>query len=590
MAGFVELHGDYHSLAWLDIKGNSIADLEQISYLAGCTKLRDLIFCGDKKMTRMNGASQGKGFQKIAVFRLLPQLVSLDGLDITGKEVRQGNAMASFGVNEDVIEYEALAKQKHVQPSSFRRSESVSPRRITSRHADVSFQASNSDINAVQPLIYLAEKLASIELQMHEMRKQEDGRTSAVDPLAPVSDRLQALETKITDLFSQQSSVSKNSTSKAAAPSAAVETAKPNDLAVGQEQVRLERIEKQMTQLLKMLSNPGFSEGDSLSASQVDEETAKQYRRHHLIFRKQVAETSNQLDSTLTIPTKIPLNADAKNASLVWMEGKPEKEQIDSKDTPNSTVPIRKKPHPSPSKIPVKPKNADSALLVNSKLIAALEQEERRLRENEHLYAEKIRSLTEELALQKDASKKLEQLNAQMKQLKLMHEKRDAETLELQQKFKQAELVQVQLKAENSMLRSKYSETEALVDQKKKELNQSVELNQKLQSDLEQCSDELKLYLLQKNDAQKSCDALEAKLKQFEAEQHRLNTKFIKDREQSKIKMAEARKENEMYKDNATQLQSEISRLHSLLTSRDDDFQKQLETVLKYVFLYIRKN
>eukprot|EP00842_Homolaphlyctis_polyrhiza_P002143 jgi/Hompol1/292/HPOL_005274-RA len=37
MAGFVDIHGDFHSLTSLDLKGNSIADLSQLSFLAGCT-------------------------------------------------------------------------------------------------------------------------------------------------------------------------------------------------------------------------------------------------------------------------------------------------------------------------------------------------------------------------------------------------------------------------------------------------------------------------------------------------------------------------------------------------------------------------
>eukprot|EP00842_Homolaphlyctis_polyrhiza_P002132 jgi/Hompol1/291/HPOL_005273-RA len=56
-------------------------------------------------------------------------------------------------------------------------------------------------------------------------------------------------------------------------------------------------------------------------------------------------------------------------------------------------------------------------IAANAKLIAALEQEERRLRDNEHRYAEKIRTLSEELRVEREAAKLVGPLKEQLKTL-----------------------------------------------------------------------------------------------------------------------------------------------------------------------------
>lgn len=92
--GFVEMHGQKYRLKYLDLKGNNIIDMKQISFLAGCHKLQDLIIRTTNGQ-QDNPISKTLHYERI-VFDILPQLVTLDGFDFRKRAVDVDNGSSQI--------------------------------------------------------------------------------------------------------------------------------------------------------------------------------------------------------------------------------------------------------------------------------------------------------------------------------------------------------------------------------------------------------------------------------------------------------------------------------------------------------------
>ncbi|KXS17864.1 hypothetical protein M427DRAFT_234166 [Gonapodya prolifera JEL478] len=97
--GLVALHGNAYTLEKLDLRCNPVQDEEELAYLAGLTKLRDLSFASGalqnysssrQHAPRPSAVTLVPSFRRI-VFRLLPQLRSLDGADESGRRLEEAD-------------------------------------------------------------------------------------------------------------------------------------------------------------------------------------------------------------------------------------------------------------------------------------------------------------------------------------------------------------------------------------------------------------------------------------------------------------------------------------------------------------------
>ncbi|KAJ3340474.1 hypothetical protein HDU93_006942 [Gonapodya sp. JEL0774] len=109
--GLVGLHGNAYSLEKLDLRCNPVEKEEELTYLAGLTKLRDLVFASPsvssshtarQRAPRPTPVSQLPTYRRL-IFRILPQLRSLDGTDESNRKVVKGDGLTSgssgvFGV------------------------------------------------------------------------------------------------------------------------------------------------------------------------------------------------------------------------------------------------------------------------------------------------------------------------------------------------------------------------------------------------------------------------------------------------------------------------------------------------------------
>ncbi|OUM67917.1 hypothetical protein PIROE2DRAFT_4465, partial [Piromyces sp. E2] len=90
LEGFIQLHGFNYSLCILDIKGNDIDDINEIKYLAGCSKLKHLIVKSRKKNLYSKFSKINPFCQKLVdsyrkeIKILVPQLESIDEIDFYG--------------------------------------------------------------------------------------------------------------------------------------------------------------------------------------------------------------------------------------------------------------------------------------------------------------------------------------------------------------------------------------------------------------------------------------------------------------------------------------------------------------------------
>ena len=85
--GMVSMHGNIHSLRFLDLKGNNIDDVRELSYLAGCTRLQDLILHGPSSARINPLCNQDSALYRVSVFRLLPNIRTLDSTNEDGQAI-----------------------------------------------------------------------------------------------------------------------------------------------------------------------------------------------------------------------------------------------------------------------------------------------------------------------------------------------------------------------------------------------------------------------------------------------------------------------------------------------------------------------
>ncbi|KAI9011369.1 hypothetical protein BC832DRAFT_340825 [Gaertneriomyces semiglobifer] len=556
LAGIDGLAGDEYALEYLDIKGNKIRDIRCLQWLRDCVHL---VMSDDASFSKVNPICKDVAYSRVKVFQLLPHLRTLDMRDHMNKPcaVQVGSA--------GLRSYADFLGQKESQENSNPMSRFPT---ILTQPEDFSSKDHNRD--------ELVARLSNLERQLNRM----SGNTVPVSEITnrqPQTDLMRVMQ-MMEEIRSQTKSSKNGGEVKAS---------------IGSGDDRMDRIEKQMDNLITALSKPkapsevqkkvtGKQISQELRAT--DERPRTKALRNHVRREESRSEAlESDIDETLSVesesesdymcvPTKIIKPSGNRKHSLVW---KADAEKSGRKAS-------SEKKHPSTADAVTgkrsvalaansKPDNAVT-LAANAKLITALEAEERRLRENEKQYASQIKALTDEVAREKAERTRIAHQNEQLQ-------------LQLNDKQKLEEEV-CNLRKENSVLTEKVEAadglTQELVSVKKdlaqmqSQYEQAVGERKDLQQRLTENDHVLRQAAQHEEQVVKALTNVEQRLEHAEDDKARLSVRFMKEREQLKIKLAEVTKEKDIFKDTVRELQKELKTLQSSISSRDREMGSQM--------------
>jgi hypothetical protein len=180
-------------------------------------------------------------------------------------------------------------------------------------------------------------------------------------------------------------------------------------------------------------------------------------------------------------------------------------------------------------------KNVGSIDAANAKLISALESEERRLRDNELRYAERVKSLSSQLEIERGGFIRAQELARQMEQ-------NTRKLVSLSEKLKNAESANLNLTSQVLELNKDKNELEqklAISVASVKELGEKAQISSGTQKELFTAKSELDNVIISKKQLEKSLSESKNLNLALEMDKNKLAARLIKEREQAKIKLAE---------------------------------------------------
>ncbi|KAJ3296958.1 leucine rich repeat [Borealophlyctis nickersoniae] len=623
LEGMVELHGDYYSLRYLDLKGNRIPDTSQLHYLAGCTKLQDLVLRSDHPSSQTNPVSKLPTYTGATVFGILPQLRSLDGKDLEGSPVADDPLCVHLDISQYSVDVpDRLNGHRKIKPRKPFEPSQCAPSPQKMRGTTPHFGSQKDRIGA--------ENLQDINVRIHGMEAQLRALFGDVErpdrfgkSVAPgTTERIDRLEKQLAEL---PRDVAANG------PSQPPMNARKNDGS----QDRLSRLEGQLSQLLEALleepkggkgkgkgkagtvqeagarrsaeNEPAGQVGSSAKRLSVEDELEKEYRRQYLLWRKkklQEDDENRELDYTnqntkakcelyhhalLAVTACQPLHQDAKRRSLVWRDDEAERDQVPEKEASNpKRATGGSNSATSKTGKPTTPTGYQSVpattLAANAKLISALEDEEKRLRQNEARYAEQVKALTEKLAAEEAKAKMVEATCAELTLkvegdgvmiagFKEKLERLEGESLENGAQIEKSNVA-------NAELTAKLANTEATLRELDKRNSELSAANDILMTQMRERQEEVEGIKRAACDSEIALADAEQRLRLCEDEQSRLSVRFVKDREQLKVKLAQSKREIEMYKTTIKQLQKDLSTLQTKISTQEADSRQQLQEIL----------
>ena len=212
---------------------------------------------------------------------------------------------------------------------------------------------------------------------------------------------------------------------------------------------------------------------------------------------------------------------------------------MESVAPPRPESPVKKTIRaPGMDKVGVKPstKRATTAVdAANAKLISALEAEERRLRDNEFRYAERIKSLSAQLEIERGGFVKAQELARQLEQTtrKLSSVSADFKSSEASKQELSGKIQE--MAKERMIMEQKVSSMETktkTMDEQLATLQNTLPELAKTKKDLGETLSTLKQLEILLAEAQETVST-------FEADKNKLAMRLVKEREQGKIKIAE---------------------------------------------------
>jgi leucine-rich repeat and coiled-coil domain-containing protein 1 len=557
--GFVEMHGPKYRLKYLDLKGNNISNMKELSYLTGCNKLKDLIIRTTNGQ-QDNLVSKSPQYEK-TVFDIIPQLLTLDGFDFKKRPVDVDNGSGHI---PDFLTESTLANDFKNTASS---------RNVVHR--------SDTPTEPVPDDTELRERIATLEKLVENI----PGHSITANPVSSVEDdRLRLLEGqigKLVDALVTSSTKDKNQTK----PSQETQTVikdelKPDD--------RLEKIETQMNELMRKSQN----------GEQKDDKSFRKQKAALKLLENEMFgpfSPSSSSDDLISLPSKIPkrvlkewLNIGKKTSleystrwNRVYIDGYHPTSMCCKSKIVCCWINNRIKKS-AKSKSGVKPDNS-----ANTKVLSFLEAEERRLRGNELRYAERIKFLSSELEVEKGNGKRLADVSRHFLESKHKLEMLSAkfEVSEASKDALQNDLDAIKRERDDLIQRNRTLETKTdALENEANTIKPSLDCLKRENLDIK----------MELESTVKRCKALETELEEcisaikvYDHEKGKMGIRLIKEREQWKIKLAEIQKEKQITEENLQLSHRHAKHLENTLATKEETFKSKIEQILNRTSIQI---
>ncbi|KAJ3057175.1 hypothetical protein HK097_011180 [Rhizophlyctis rosea] len=518
------------------------------------------------------------GYSRSLVFEVLPNLRSLDGRDEFGR-----NVLAIFHKDfHEVNKYaDILSDDSDSEPLMERQMNSQRSRILRPSQAD------NRNPTSAAASKQKEARFAKLENQMMTLLRTAGANLAPPSPGAKDhsenQDKLNSLEKQLIEL---RATILPTLTTGQTMPAAATDRIQQLEAKLHEAEEALKAETRAKGLVFESDERGQDQRSENRSEFQKDVRQSRPQRKQgkRQIFNawrqdatfddEQRDEERSQSEAGWMPPTKIPKAADSKRRALVWKE---QTERDDPDD--ENTAPVRR-PSQTVSSTALfdagqrQNRAATSATLAaNAKLIAALESEEKRLRENESKYAEQIKELAEKAANVEERAKQAELRNeelqkqhendlATMTSFKERVEKTEPELETTRCRLHDLEITHVETT-------SKLTSALESISQLQTQNGQLAEITKRLSEELRQRDEDLKLIHGSLGEAEIALEDMDQQIHGYEEERSHLQSCMTKEREQLRVKLAETKRETEIYKSTIKQLQKEVCSLQEKLSAQD---------------------
>ncbi|KAJ3262048.1 Leucine-rich repeat-containing protein 23 [Boothiomyces macroporosus] len=559
---FKALHGSQYPLKYLDLRGNDISDVKQIAMLNGCLQLRELLLA-----TQPGYKTNPVCKTAVNIFSILPQLTILDERNSSGDlettlyedpTVTMFDSLLESDIGTPPRRKDLVTDTPFENMIPFEHEEFDTIRQYARTPVEHKHQKLPTNRLSPRPII-IENNNGEILAKMLQLQEQIQNITQK--SANNESEKISLLERQIQQL-AVTISKEREKTVKIATPK--IERVIQTETVEDQKTVeRFQQLEKQINSLFDFVK-----EGEKRQEEK--EKTMKKRILKELPVNVEISPATSE--EFIQIPTKLPKRK-TKNQSLVWLEDDSE-EIIDlSRQTPP-----KKFVKVSQNQLNPNPKVSNS--VANLKLIAVLEAEQRRLKENEQRYAEKIKELNSELNSLKSSTTEFNTIKTEYTDLKAKYEAVKSSLSEYRKISleKQKELEDSIAQSKNLTLQNEdYQCHVDKLDAKIKELSNNCSLFQKqiaeLQNEFSKTEKSNKILEAEKEKLYTHC-------KTVENENSKLSVRLIKERESFKVKCAELKSEKQQILENVEKGNREIAYLKSLLSQKEESFRNNVESLI----------
>lgn len=284
--------------------------------------------------------------------------------------------------------------------------------------------------------------------------------------------------------------------------------------------------------------------------------------------KNQKSKTNHDAISTsedeITIPTRIPKLDESFNKSLQWV---PVQNDLD----PDS-IPVLDRP---PKRVTILNKKEQRTQASNLKLISALETEEKRLRDNESKYSERIKTLSAELAIRDEIQWKYNLISKQYGEMKT-----NFGTIVSEVKTLKKEIIEAKDELKKSEDEKKINESRTKeLELQQNEYTSKYEILKKTNShafdELELCKKQLATVLESQTAHSQTRHNLESKLTRMEKEAAKSALKSLRERDILNHKLSSLQHDFSQTSISLDAARSEISRLESSHRSQQEKLRNQ---------------
>ncbi|TPX36354.1 hypothetical protein SmJEL517_g01579 [Synchytrium microbalum] len=566
LEGMVELHGDHCSLQTLDIKGNEIEEVDQLAYIVGCPHLRELSVNTEGLSTRVNPMCKNVDYSRATVFSMLPQLVAVDGQDDAGNSRSPEDLLSD---SPDISKYQSVFDESEFF-SSVPIQCSAIPQHRTSR-----------------PISNTLPTTPSIDSALARFRApRPSSTTESKTPDRVLDERLDRLESRLDDILkaSRENLAPREPLVSAPPRPASPQKSSSHPMSSAQPSDRLTRLEIMLGQLLGRFEGPELQETvkPAVENKHVNPDRLESLESQMSTLVDFLAGKRN---SNIPNPSKKVLHRSSHRddeSDVTDVDGgKLYEADLEVQNSILQDARTGKKAKGVPSVTVIKPlsnsKITPNLASSNAKLLSALEQEEKRLRGNELRNVAQLRVLNDNLKTQTHRADVAESKLTEHQKM-VEDQQRELESVNAQAKKSGEEVVSLSSKIRDmDQLINDLTVRLATASENERKAAEAAVALSFLESQLKRKEMECELAKKSSCDAEVALSNIESKLHVSEAEKNRLSVRFVKEREQFKVKIAEVKRENEIYQTTIKQLQREVGGLKDQMASRDHAMQQNLQ-------------